>query len=185
MSTLTQKPASRRSVPRWSSAVQFAGVFLGIAGMGCTNPLQEGAIADLGPESPAIPLGPLHRPGQPCLVCHDGAEATELTVAGTIYERADATKPIPDVLVHLVDARGTAYVTATNCAGNFFVRPGDFTPEYPMRVAIERDGFRQEMESPVNVDGSCASCHTNDPSPRSAGRVYLLSVAATLEDRCP
>ncbi|MDI3285802.1 hypothetical protein [Polyangium sp. 15x6] len=154
-------------------------------GLGCTNPLQEDAIAALGPESPAIPLGPLHRPGQPCLVCHDGAEATELTVAGTIYERADSTTPIPDVLVHLVDARGTAYVTATNCAGNFFVRPGDFSPEYPMRVSIERDGFRQEMESPVNGEGSCAVCHTTKPGPRSAGRVFLLSVAANLEDRCP
>ncbi|MDI1484257.1 hypothetical protein [Polyangium sp. y55x31] len=153
--------------------------------MGCTNPLQEDAIAALGPESPAIPLGPLHRAGQPCLVCHDGAEATELTVAGTIYERVDSTKPVPDVLVHLVDARGTAYVTATNCAGNFFVRPGDFSPEYPMRVAIEREGFRQEMESPVNGEGSCAVCHATKPGPRSAGRVFLLSVAATLEDRCP
>ena len=143
-------------------------------------------MADLGPESPAIPEGPLHRAGQPCLACHDGAAATEFAVAGTIHERADSPKPIADVLLRMVDARGATYETATNCAGNFFVRPGDYSPEYPMWVAIEREGFRQEMESPVNGEGSCAACHAGEPGPRSAGRVYLLSFSTTLgETSCP
>lgn len=154
---------------------------------GCVDPLQEEAVASLGGETPGIPEGPLHRAGQDCLVCHDGTRATELSIAGTIYRLAETEEPVAGALVHFMDLNGATHLAATNCAGNFFVRPGDFTPAYPMWVKIERSGYEQIMESPVNGDGSCAGCHASAARPSSAGRVYLLSfdIALPEEAGCP
>ncbi|AKT42079.1 uncharacterized protein CMC5_063020 [Chondromyces crocatus] len=154
--------------------------------LGCTDPLKEAAIIELGGEDPAIPAGPLHRAGQPCLLCHDGGVTTPFSVAGTIHRLADAPVAAGGVVVSLVDKRGVTFEAATNCAGNFFVRPGDFTPEYPMWVTIERGEWRQEMESPVNGDGSCATCHTSETGTRSAGQVYILPFELGPEEAgCP
>lgn len=156
------------------------------ASPGCDDPVNERAIEDLGEEAAGVPVGPLHRPGQPCLVCHDGREATALSVAGTIYRLPDSAQPVAGARVHLIDASSVRYLAATNCAGNFFVRPGDFTPVYPMWVRVELGDWLQEMESPVNGNGSCAGCHASEPGPSSAGRVHVLPFEAEIpEVDCP
>ncbi len=148
--------------------------------------MSERAIDELGEEAPGVAEGPLHRPGQPCLACHDGREATPLSVAGTIYKLADSTVPAAFALVYLIDASGATYAAATNCAGNFFIRPGDYTPVYPMWIKVEMGDWLQEMESPVNGEGSCAACHASSPGPSSAGRVFVLPFEVELpETDCP
>ena len=36
----------------------------------CVDESHELQVQALGAEVPGVPMGPLHRPGQPCLVCH-------------------------------------------------------------------------------------------------------------------
>ncbi len=140
---------------------------------GCADPVREQQRDSLGPEAPGVAQGPLHRAGQPCLICHDDTTARAFAVAGTVHVDPDARVPLVDGLVTLLDARGQSYTAATNCAGNFFVLPEDFTPVYPLRVRVDLGDQGVAMESLVQRDGSCASCHGPTPGPRSAGPVYL------------
>lgn len=154
----------------------------------CTDPVREDRIDALGPEAPAVRAGPLHRPGQPCLACHDGndGDTRAFSVAGTVYAFADAETPAPNVVVELTDVAGRVFRTGTNCAGNFFVTPEDFAPRYPLWVTIASGDLRVEMDSPIQRDGSCASCHAEPVGPRGAGRVYLYDLPRTLpETGCP
>lgn len=153
----------------------------------CDDPLRERAIEALGPEVAGVPRGPLHRRGQPCLTCHDGSsEARAFSVAGTVYVTADAPDPAPGVLVELIDADRRAFRVATNCAGNFFVEPADFTPRYPVFVALELGSYRVEMDTPVQRDGSCASCHGEPASRSKAGQVYLYATPRSFDaSGCP
>jgi hypothetical protein len=147
---------------------------LALALAACTDPVRAQAIAALGGEEAGVPPGPLHRPGQPCLVCHDGGEASRFSVAGTVYARAEGTVPVARVTVELLDTDERAFKATTNCAGNFFVRPGDFVPQYPLWVTLAVGEQRLDMESPVFRDGSCASCHGDPKGPASAGHAYFL-----------
>jgi hypothetical protein len=72
----------------------------------CTDPQWQEHVAALGPEQPSIPMGPLHRSGQPCLVCHSPAgNAPALLAAGTVYREPRATLAAAGVAVILIDAR--------------------------------------------------------------------------------
>lgn len=134
--------------------------------------------------------GPLHRPGQPCLVCHSGAHPADgmsFEVAGTIYERAMDHFGTPGVVVTLEDAEGPYAQVVTNRTGNFMVtRDGDddedsdegmvrvgraFVP--PLRVSIAREGVERPMRSFVWREGSCSSCHRADEDFDSPGRAVL------------
>jgi hypothetical protein len=140
----------------------------------CGDPVRTQAIAALGPEAENVSRGPLHRPGQPCLVCHDSGEASMFTVAGTVYARAATPAPLNGVTVQLIDSLGHQFNATSNCAGNFFVRPSEFVVSYPLWVTMAVGTESIDMESPVYRDGSCASCHTDPKGPASAGHVYLL-----------
>ena len=168
---------------------------LAVLAHGCTlkNPAVDRLIAAQGPEAPGVPVGELHRPNQPCVLCHSqvgkdvGAAETIYSVAGTVYREPqgdangiDSTQR-PRVLwpidVYLVDSTGATHVSKTNCAGNFYVNPGDFTPVYPLWVTLKIDiggmPFTVDMESPVHGDGSCASCHADPANEASAGHVFF------------
>jgi hypothetical protein len=151
---------------------------LATALLGCEDPTRALAVAGLGPELEGVPLGPLHRPGQPCLTCHDGATARAFSVAGTVFHALDTDSPSPGALVRLADDAGGRFVAATNCAGNFFITPEDFTPSHPLWVSLKFGALDIAMDSPISVDGSCAGCHTTTPGPRSPGRVYVFENAA-------
>ena len=158
-----------------------------VLALGCEDPLRERTIAELGPEVAGVQPGPLHRAGQPCVVCHDGrSSAREFSVAGTVFVTADAPDPAPGVVVELVDADKRTFRAATNCAGNFFVEPADFAPRYPVFVALEAGSYRIEMDTPVQRDGSCASCHDDRISRSSVGRVYLYGTPRPIDaSGCP
>jgi hypothetical protein len=141
----------------------------------CADPARDRAIEALGPEAPGVKEGPLHRPGQPCVLCHDDAgNAPPFSVAGTVYIEADSLRPIEDVTVNLIDALGGTFSATTNCAGNFFVRPREYSLDGPIWITMQREEVFREMDTPVYRDGSCAGCHGDPIGPASAGHVFLI-----------
>lgn len=161
--------------PRGAARRTAAGLAL-VAALsgGCEDPVLEAQLAELGSEDPAVPEGPLHRPGQPCLLCHAApGRAPRFTAAGTVYLRASTQEPAGGIEVRLVDAARRRFVAYTNCAGNFYVSPREYEPELPMWVSLSGQGLRIDMESPMNKNGDCAICHQRDKAPSSAGHVYL------------
>ncbi len=145
----------------------FGFLLLAGASSSCTDPVFDAQVEALGDEAPGIAEGPLHRGGQPCVLCHSKygpASDHVFVVGGTIYESADAkTLPAAGVEVLIVDSGGNSPATnpVTNEKGNFFVRPGDWSgvPRFPMRVAIARGSQSLAMASHIGRDGSCATCH--------------------------
>lgn len=130
-------------------------------------------MAELGAEDPEVPIGPLHRPGQPCIVCHDGVSARDFSIAGTVYWTEGSEIPAAGTEVQILDADQRSFTALTNCAGSFWIRPEEFAPRFPFWVRIRKGSTTTVMDSPVRADGSCAGCHGREPGPDSAGRVYL------------
>jgi hypothetical protein len=142
---------------------------------GCGDPVRDDAIAALGPEEPGVRPGPSHRPGQPCVLCHDqGEKAPPFSLAGTVYVDAMSNTPIGDVSVIILDAAGAEFTTITNCAGNFFIRPEEFTPTYPIWINMRAGAVHRSMETASYREPSCAACHSDPRSRTSAGHVYLI-----------
>lgn len=134
------------------------------------------AVADrLGPEQRGVPQGPEHRPGQPCVTCHHGSGPgdPEFSLAGTIYLDRDRTLPLEGASVSFSDALERRYTATTNCAGNFYIEADDWRPRFPVWVEVQFEGEAIAMETAIQRDGSCASCHTDPAGPSSAGHVYL------------
>jgi hypothetical protein len=153
-------------------------VVLSAAG-GCQDPVRDSAVETLGPEAAGVPRGPLHRPGQPCLLCHDekGGAAPLLSVAGTVYADPDSRKALNKVKVVLQGEGGRMATALTNCAGNFYLRPAEFALPRGARSWVYLSGASEtiEMESPFYVEGSCATCHLDPLAPGSAGHIYLFA----------
>ncbi|MBX3188802.1 MAG: hypothetical protein KF819_17420 [Labilithrix sp.] len=169
---------------------QYGILFVSIVaalGTSCTDPARDQAIARLGGEEPGVPEGPLHRAGQPCLLCHsEGGPASSkpFAVAGTVYETsAPNSGPAAGVEVRFIDSsKGQPFGRiVTNEVGNFWVPEIDWpTLTYPFKVGIVRGDKNKTMATLVNREGSCNFCH--DPfaaEPRSSiGGVYLVTAAA-------
>lgn len=166
----------------------------------CADPVRQESIDALGGEQPGVPKGPLHRPGQPCNVCHDGKGpgSSVFSFAGTIYQHPSPSPKIPlaNALVKLIDSAGKRYDTGTNCAGNFFVMEADFAPSFPVWTKIvfgfqvlqdgSRTPFEHAMGTPIYREGSCAKCHADAVSAESAGRVWVVPEAVPLPtETCP
>jgi hypothetical protein len=145
----------------------------------CDDPIRQQSIDSLGGEQPGVPKGPLHRPGQPCNVCHDGngPGSSVFSFAGTVYQTPGTKVPLANALVRLVDSAGKKYDTATNCAGNFFVMEADYAASFPVWTkvvfGVQPGGAPLErvMGSPIYREGSCAKCHGDKEGPESAGKV--------------
>jgi hypothetical protein len=156
----------------WGAPVA-AGV-LGLCLAAC-DPVHTDEIAALGGEAPGVPRGPTHRPGQPCLLCHDGGRAHEFSVAGTVFESPLNSQGASGVTVTMVDSAGSMYAATTNAVGNFYVTPDEWTPAYPLPSTTLTDGHvSTPMYSEIARNGSCAGCHTNPASPTSPGQVSLV-----------
>ncbi len=139
------------------------------------NPVRENAIAALGGETPGVAAGPLHRPGQPCVLCHDGAsgDPPAFSMAGTVFAGGNTLEPSVGSIVTLLDADGTMVTATTNAAGNFYLTPDVFAPKYPVHVvSITQGGVSVTMHSHIGGNGSCAGCHMDPPGPDSPGHVY-------------
>lgn len=154
-----------RRAPVGSAVAPLASVALLLGGLAsCSDPVIDDAISRLGDEDPAVPVGPLHRPGQPCLACHSerGGADSIFVVAGTIFETAAPdSPPAADVEVVMRDARNISPGSfVTNEAGNFFVRQSEWPDvNFPFKVGLRRGGKQIVMTSTVNREGSCAFCH--------------------------
>jgi hypothetical protein len=155
---------------------------LGAVVVGC-DPVHDDAIAALGGEAPGVRQGPLHRPGQPCLLCHDGAfgDPQRFTLAGTIFETQGSTVPSVGATVIVTDATGgTRELPVTNAAGNFYVTPGQYDPAFPLKISVRGPGNETivmqslvQGNGTVEPNGSCAGCHFDPQGPSSPGHVCL------------
>ncbi|HEY4118626.1 MAG TPA: hypothetical protein VGM56_12260 [Byssovorax sp.] len=141
----------------------------------CADPVHDEAVAALGPEAPGVSPGPLHRAGQPCLVCHDGSGPADavFSFGGTLYQVSGRGTPAVGAFVHLRDEAASTYLTESNCVGNFFVQADDYTPVDPVHVSVSFETQSATMQSHIGRDGSCASCHTGDVSQSSVDHVYV------------
>jgi hypothetical protein len=146
------------------------------AALSPVDPQHTLAVAALGPEDPKVPPGPLHRPGQPCMLCHDlGQEGTAFNLAGTLFRDNLSGTPLTDADVLLIDSAANRFTAHTNCVGNFYVGVSQFEPVWPFWVTIQQGANNSAMGSPVHRERSCAACHFNPTGPRTAGQVYLTS----------
>jgi hypothetical protein len=141
------------------------------------DPVRSDALNALPPEAPGVRNGPLHRPGQPCLLCHDGdlGDPPAFVVAGTVFEVPDTLVGADQATVALTDTVGNVYDTTTNAAGNFYVTPDQWSPTFPLvHVTVTgASGVVATMQSEVGRDGACASCHVDPAGPASPGHVSL------------
>ena len=78
------------------------------------DPVHEQQKDALGGETPGVPKGPLHRPGQPCIVCHDGAfgDPPEFSIAGTIFVDGNDTTPLSDATLEMNESYSCKLRTA-------------------------------------------------------------------------
>jgi len=165
-------------------AFGFLGV-LAIAALtaSCTDPVYDAQIQALGDEAPNVPAGDLHRPGQPCVLCHSStgpASSRQFAMAGTVFNTlTPPLKGVGGVEILMVDSNGSSPKNPifTNSAGNFFVDTQDW-PElaFPVKVHIYKEGLRRPMVSHISREPSCAGCHaiiTKFNRLTSVGPVYL------------
>ena len=155
--------------------------------MACADPVNSAQRDALGPEDPSVPQGELHRPGQPCLVCHD-----DFAAAGTIY-KDDLVTPFEGATITLIDAQGNSPPNAptTNSAGNFFIFKKDWTPVFPIGTYTDGNGNavfgvtvvgpdpnnQAQMITQIGRDLGCNSCHTPQAGPNSPGPSYITVVS--------
>lgn len=160
------------------SPVLALAALLGVS-PGCSDPIQSGRIDELGKEVTGIPKGEYHRAGQPCVVCHapnGTAPNSVFSVAGTIFAGPQVKTGVANAEVRMTDSFGTKFIAKTNCVGNFFVKPDEWDPQFPILVAVAKGGTLRRMNSVIGRESSCGTCHTtrNDRDPnQQLIQVYL------------
>jgi hypothetical protein len=164
---------------RPSGRVAFAAACVGLLGAlagGCVDAEREQQVTALGGEDPGVPPGPLHRPGQPCLVCHGagGPSSTLFVLAGTVYAKQGESAPAVGANVIIEDSTSTFYSATTNSAGNFYITPDDWMPTLPAQASVQMGQTTQQMTTHIGRDGSCAGCHALKTGPTSPGPVYVI-----------
>jgi hypothetical protein len=148
----------------------------------CTpDPTHDSEVTALGGEAPGVSPGPLHRPGQPCLVCHggDGPAKQQFAVAGTVYQALGDMTPLQGGVVQVFDVNNVEHHASTNAVGNFYIESSSW-PGYPLHgINVSYLDTTADMTATVGRDGSCATCHFEGrgDAGRSAttpGHVYLV-----------
>ena len=146
----------------------------------CTDPIHDGSVKALGGETSGVPKGPLHRAGQACGVCHQesGPASSVFTISGTIFAQPQSLIGVNNATVALTDSRGSVHTTLTNCVGNFFVRPEEWDPSFPILVRVSKNAFGPvDMRSQIGRETSCAICHvTNVPPDDPFGSVAHIAL---------
>lgn len=149
--------------------VAFACAFIS-----CSDPVRDKQIGQLGGEDPAVPTGPEHRPGQPCVLCHSaGGPASNFpfAIGGTIFEtNGPDSNGAEGVQVLFIDAASSQRRYDTNAAGNFFIPQSEWSDlTFPFKVGLlSKDGKQVPMSSTVNREGSCNFCHRPVPGSKLA-----------------
>ena len=147
------------------------------------DPVHDKLVASLGPETTSP--GPTHRPGEPCLACHDGTgpASTKLAMGGTIYLQQGKPDPLAGAEVDLLDLAGNVVcTTTTNSAGNFYWAANACAVPMPAKAKISRmtsDPMAPdvaEMVTRIGRQTSCATCHQGDMlGPTNVEKIYLLT----------
>jgi hypothetical protein len=152
--------------------------------VGCVDATHDEQVQALGGETPGVPRGPLHRPGQPCLTCHGGLgpASHQFSVGGTVYAVRSESPPAVGAQVQVEDINGSVYTATTNAAGNFYVPSDTWQPTYPTQMQVSLAGLSQQMATHVGRNGSCAGCHTSPQGPTSPGAVYVALSASDLPE---
>ena len=133
-----------------------------VAAIACNDPVLDDEVSALGDEVDGIPRGEFHRPGQDCQLCHqEGGKASSkpFTVAGTIFAQPSRDVGVDQVEVRLTDSDGTKFIAKTNCVGNFFVTDAEWSPKFPILVAINKNGSQRNMSSVIGRSSGCGHCH--------------------------
>ncbi len=150
-------------------------LILGSALASCFNPVHDDAVTALGPEDPAIPIGLRHRAGQPCLTCHggDGPGSPEFAMGGTIYATRKDADPLEGAVVTLTDVTGQIRTVTTNDVGNFRIRVEQWKPIFPLKVKVTLGKDETVMETLINGNTACNTCHRGDGDASHMPHVYL------------
>jgi hypothetical protein len=161
-------------------------VALAVTAAACgLDPVHDDAVSALGPEAANIPQGQYHRAGQPCVVCHgaEGPANAQFAIAGTVfYGPGSNSNPVGvgNVTVQLEDDAQSKFAVTTNCVGNFWVSPSDWTPQFPVLVTVagspKGTTLQVSMVSHIGRDPSCGDCHqypTNLNYYKTPGIVHL------------
>lgn len=142
---------------------------------GAAGWMAAGVLAALAGIAACESTGPLMKPGDNCISCHDGGgTAPRWRLAGTVYECGTAGKGegVAGVEVVVTDADGVeALRLVSNEAGNFYTGRG--LPD-GYRVRLERAGTVREMIAAPPV-GACNSCHRVPAKNGTTGRLYVGS----------
>lgn len=180
---------------RFSRFLPLAGALVGLlaASPGCSDPIQSGREEELGKEVEGIPKGEFHRAGQPCVVCHskNGAASDSIfSIAGTVFAGPEKRRGVLNAEVRMTDSLGTKYIAKTNCVGNFFVKPSDWDPKFPILVAVAKKGTLRRMNSVIGREQSCGTCHTTKANRDPTSQLIHVFLFGTEEvgaepDTCP
>ncbi|MBN1961992.1 MAG: hypothetical protein JW841_13685 [Deltaproteobacteria bacterium] len=113
---------------------------------------------------------PLMNPGDNCISCHDGSEASKFTAAGTVYAdpEAAADSGLAGVEIHITDSEGHSVTLKSNDAGNFYTAE-KLTP--PLNKEVRKNGITISSSTQADT-GACATCHTIPPAQQTSGRIY-------------
>lgn len=126
----------------------------------CTDPVPDHLVKAQGDELDGYE-GEFHRPGQVCSACHveNGKSSVVFTVAGTIFAGPNKLTGVEAAEIQLTDSVGTQYIAKTNCVGNFFVKPEQWSPKFPILVRVRKGGTALLMKGPISREASCNACH--------------------------
>lgn len=138
--------------------------------------VQDDGVSALGEDPTGQHNGPLHRAGQPCLVCHGGMgpASAQFSVAGTIYRSHDVVTGVGGVNVTMTDVNGNSITAVTNEVGNFYLTPKQWNPTYPVHVQIQYLTASNTMLTHIGREGSCATCHRDPEAVDSAGHIFVV-----------
>ena len=126
------------------------------------DPVHDGAIAAQGKETTGVPIGEFHRAGQACGVCHEEhgtASNSVFSIAGTIFAGPNNFVGVDGAEVDMTDAASTKKTVKTNCVGNFFVKPEEWNPKFPVLVRVSKTGAQRSMTTVIGRESSCGTCH--------------------------
>ena len=149
----------------------------------CSDPVTSKKVRDVGDEKSGVAPGEYHRAGQPCAVCHhEGGESkTVFSIAGTVFGQPGRTIGLDAAKVQMTDSAGAKYTATTNCVGNFYVKPSEFDPKFPVLVRVLKENRSRTMGSQIGRAADCAECHKVGIAPdspeafSSLTHVYLYS----------
>jgi hypothetical protein len=61
----------------------------------------------------------------------------------------------------MTDSGTSRFTATTKCNGNFFVRPSEWNPQFPILVRVTKGGAQRSMKTPIGREPSCGNCHVN------------------------